>query len=188
MGRGGDGQGVEAGKDDGKTHKCYQMDVSKWVCKASRRPELREHCCGMLDLKLQGPGGGWESHLVFCLSSIQCCRDKLGAHECRFQSFSPLLIPSLGVLGGLWCQPLGCVSSFGGLSGLWFFLHSTSLPGAVRGFLLSPHSPTTLNHVHLSTSCFHPSIASGIWLLTQLPAFLRAPGLAPELQSIPGLG
>lgn len=86
MGRGGDGQGVEAGKDDVETHKCYQMDVSKWVCKASRRPELREQCCGMLDLKLQGPGGGWESHLVFCLSSIQCCRDKLGAHECRCQS------------------------------------------------------------------------------------------------------
>jgi hypothetical protein len=53
---------------------------------------------------------------------------------------------------------------------------------------LSSHTPTTLNHAHPSTSCLHPSIISGIWPLTQLPALLGAPGLAPELQSIPGLG
>lgn len=41
---------------------------------------------------------------------------------------------------------------------------------------LSPFSspPTVLNHAHPSTSCLHPSITSGIWLLTQLPALLGA--------------
>ena len=49
------------------------------------------------------------------------------------------------------------------------------LPGAhVLGILLLA-PPTALNHTHPSTACFRPSITSGIWLLTQLPAPLRGP-------------
>jgi hypothetical protein len=40
---------------------------------------------------------------------------------------------------------------------------------------------TTLNHSGPSAACFHPSITSGIWPLTQLPAPLGGPGLAPGL-------
>lgn len=76
--------------------------------------------------------------------------------------------PALGPLGGT-CLALQACRPASSLAHI-------PLPGAhVLGILLLLTPPTTLNHTHPSTACFHPSITSGIWLLTQLPAPLRGP-------------
>ena len=76
--------------------------------------------------------------------------------------------PALGPLGCT-CLALQACRSASSLAYI-------PLPGAHElGILLLLAPPTTLNHTHPSTACFRPSITSGIWLLTQLPAPLWGP-------------
>ena len=151
---GGNGQGVEAGKDNGETHRCSQMDVSSGCPKSL---EARAQRTVFWDAS--GPwrrlGVSMSRALPFFHSVLQRQARSPSMHMPELQACD--LCPSFHI------PPWSCLR-------------------------LSSHTPTTLNHAHPSTSCLHPSIISGIWPLTQLPALLGAPGLAPELQSIPGLG
>lgn len=130
------------------------------------------------------PGG--EQHTVFCpFLSLSAAGDKItelvllwswGLSTFMIREF--LLVSDLSshpALDPFSCTCLTlqtCKSSS---------LAYVSLPGArVLGFLLLFAPPATLNHTRPSTACFRPSITSGIWLLTQLPAPLRGPRSDPR--------
>lgn len=102
-------------------------------------------------------------------------------------SFNPQRIPNSGVLGGLRYRHLGRVSSFGGMSVLWSsssIPHASLEPFEAFSFLLTSHYAESCPPLHFMPPPFHH-----LWDLASdsAPSSPRSPGLAPELQSIPGL-
>lgn len=135
-----------------------------------------------LDSQQEGLAGReGKQHTLFCpFLSLSPGGDKISEPVllCS-QGPNTFIIREFLVVSDLRASPQGGPLGYTCLA-LWKGRSSSSLayrplPGAqvLGSFLLTP--PTSLKHTPPSIECFCPSITSGIWLLTQLPAPLKGP-------------